>query len=35
MIVGADGSMKTEFDYSDFGENAIEYEQRWKEKYIK
>lgn len=35
MMVGSDGSMKTEFDYADISENAIAYEQRWKEKYIK
>lgn len=35
MIVSADGNMKTEFDYSDISENAIAYEQSWKEKYIK
>lgn len=35
MMVGSDGSMKTEFDYADISENAIAYEQSWKEKYIK
>ena len=35
MIVDSEGRMKTEFDYSDISENAIEYEQKWKEKYIK
>ena len=35
MSVTNDGSMKTEFDYSDISENAIAYEQKWKEKYIK
>lgn len=35
MIVCSDGTMKTEFDYSDIGDNAISYEQSWKEKYIK
>lgn len=34
MIVCSDGSMKTEFDYSDISENAIAYEQSWKEKYL-
>ena len=35
MFVSSDGNMKTEFDYSDISENAIAYEQKWKEKYIK
>lgn len=35
MSVTNDGSMKTEFDYADISENAIAYEQKWKEKYIK
>lgn len=35
MTVSNDGTMKTEFDYSDISENAIAYEQAWKEKYIK
>lgn len=35
MIVCSDGTMKTEFDYSNIGDNAISYEQSWKEKYIK
>ncbi len=35
MMVGSDGSMKAEFDYADISENAIAYEQSWKEKYIK
>ncbi len=35
MMVSCDGVMKTEFDYSDISENAIVYEQNWKEKYIK
>lgn len=34
MIVNADGSMKTEFDYADISENFIGYEQKWKEKYL-
>ncbi len=35
MIVDNNGDMKTEFDYTDINENAILYEQEWKEKYIK
>lgn len=35
MMVGSDGSMKTEVDYVDISENAIAYEQSWKRKYIK
>jgi hypothetical protein len=35
MTVANDGTMKTEFDYSDISENAIAYEQSWKAKYIK
>ena len=34
MIVNSDGKMKTEFDYADFSENTIAYEQSWKEKYL-
>ena len=35
MIVTDDGKMKTDFDYTDISDNAIAYEQSWKEKYIK
>lgn len=35
MIVKADGSMKTDFEYSDISDSMIEYETEWKEKYIK
>ena len=35
MLVSSEGSMQTEFDYSDISENVIAYEQKWKEKYIK
>lgn len=35
MIVDSKGGMKTEFDYTDISENAIAYEQSWKEKYLK
>lgn len=35
MTVTNDGKMTTEYDYSDISENAIAYEQKWKEKYIK
>lgn len=35
MLVDSEGKMKTEYDYSDISENAIAYEQKWKEKYIK
>lgn len=34
MIVDSEGNMKTEFDYADISENAVAYEQRWKERYI-
>lgn len=34
MLVDCEGKMKTEYDYSDISENAIAYEQKWKEKYI-
>lgn len=34
LIVGADGAMKVEFDYTDISENAIAYEQEWKQKYL-
>lgn len=35
MIVDSKGNMKSEFDYEDISDNAIEYERKWKEKYIK
>ena len=35
LIVEADGRMKAEYDYVDISENSIEYEQMWKEKYLK
>lgn len=35
MIVEENGSIKTEFDYTDISENTIAYEQNWKGKYIK
>lgn len=35
MTVSSDGIMKTEFDYTDISDNAIEYEQGWKNKYLK
>ena len=35
MVVTDDGKMKTDLDYSDISDNAIAYEQSWKEKYIK
>ena len=34
MIVSADGSMKSEFDYDDISENAIQYERDWERKYL-
>lgn len=34
MIVNADGSMKTEFDYDNLSEDFIAYEQKWKDMYI-
>lgn len=34
MIVDNGGNMKTEFDYADISENSIQYERKWKEKYI-
>lgn len=34
MIVEADGTMKTEFDYEDHTEDMISYEKKWKEKYL-
>lgn len=34
MIVGLDGSMKVDFDYTDISEKFLSYEQSWKEKYI-
>ena len=35
MIVTSDGNLKVEFDYTDISENSIEYEQKWKKKYIR
>ena len=35
MIVGSDGKMKTEFDYTDISEDAIVYERKWEETYVK
>ena len=34
MLVDSNGKMKSEFDYLDISENSIEYERKWKEKYI-
>lgn len=34
MIVSADGSMRSEFDYDDISENAIQYERDWERKYL-
>ena len=34
MIVEADGTMKTEFDYEDHSEDMISYEKQWKEEYL-
>lgn len=34
MSATCDGAMRTEFDYADISENAIAYEQSWKEKHI-
>ena len=35
MIVSADGSMRSEFDYDDISENAIQYDRDWERKYLK
>lgn len=35
MIVDDSGHMQTVFDYTDLSEGSIEYEKKWKEKYIK
>lgn len=34
MIVDSAGAMKTEFDYENITENAIEYEREWKKTYL-
>ncbi|MBQ4165282.1 MAG: hypothetical protein IJD85_03065 [Oscillospiraceae bacterium] len=34
MVVNSDGTFKAEFDYANISENAIAYEQNWKEKYL-
>ncbi len=34
MSVDSDGRMKSEFDYTDFSENSVDYEMNWKKRYI-
>lgn len=34
MIVYSDGSMITDFDYTDISENLIEYQEYWEKKYL-
>ncbi len=34
LAVDKAGSMKADFDYTDISENTIEYERKWKEKYL-
>lgn len=34
MIVSPDGSMHTDFDYTDLTEGSYNYKKRWKEKYL-
>ena len=35
MTVHSSGKIKAEFDYTDISKKAIEYEQNWREKYLK
>lgn len=35
MTVDSRGMMHTDFDYTNIDENAIEYERKWKEKYLR
>ena len=34
LMVDASGNMKADFDYTDISENTIEYERKWKDKYL-
>lgn len=34
LAVDKNGNMKADFDYTDITQNTIEYERRWKEKYL-
>lgn len=34
MIVDSEGNMKSEFDYTDISEIAIQYEREWEKKYL-
>ena len=35
MIVTADGDFKSEFDYTNIDDTALEYEESWEKKYLK
>ncbi len=35
LTVDKNGKMKADFDYTDINENSIEYERKWKDKYLK
>ena len=35
LTVDKNGKMKADFDYTDISENSIEYERKWKDKYLK
>lgn len=35
MIVDSNGAMCTDFDYTNIDENAIDYERKWQEKYLR
>lgn len=34
LVVDCTGHMKADFDYTDISDNDLEYEYRWKEKYL-
>lgn len=35
LFIGSDGKINAKFDYTDISENAVSYEQEWKEKWLK
>lgn len=35
MIIDSNGDFRTDFEYTDIGENSISYERKWKNRYLK
>ena len=35
MVVDETGTMRTDFDYGDMSDRMVEYERKWKERYLK